>query len=267
MTDLQDTPEEEVANPYNMNKDWHEEVDQPFHSADGVYYEKKTKKATRKAPSEEDSTDYKKRYDDLKKHYDTKISEFKQKEQELEAEARMTQQVEQAVRHEEAVEAQQVQDEYVEAEPATEPDNRLTALDEREAKIARKEAEMTLSTAHPDFVDIRKSEEFHAWAKSQPDVIQEWVYNNPNNVGLAIKAIDLYKLENNLVSESSPRKTEKSQPQTASAADMVSTKTKTVNANEPKVWSQREIASLSMDEYDKYEKEIDAAIIEGRVVA
>ena len=48
---------------------------------------------------------------------------------------------------------------------------------------------------------------------------------------------------------------------------MVSTKTKTVNANEPKVWTQREIAALSMNDYDKHEKEIDSAIIEGRVVA
>ena len=99
MTDLQEI-EEEVANPYNMNKDYGVTPDAPFESADGVYYAK-PKKATRKsAPSEEEAaTDYKKRYDDLKKHYDSKISEFKQKEQELQAETRMTQHVEQAVRH------------------------------------------------------------------------------------------------------------------------------------------------------------------------
>ena len=48
---------------------------------------------------------------------------------------------------------------------------------------------------------------------------------------------------------------------------MVSTKTTAVDAKEAKVWSQREIAALSMADYDKYEKEIDSAIIEGRVVA
>ena len=268
MTDLQEI-EEEVANPYNMRKEWHDEDDQLFESADGVYYEKKAKKATRKAPSEEESaTDYKKRYDDLKKHYDTKINEFKQKEQELQAEARMTQQVEQAVRHEDTVEAQEeVQDEYVEAAPAVESDDRLSALDEREARIARKEAEMTLSSAHPDFSEIRQSDEFHEWAKSQPEAIQDWVYNNPNNVDLAVKAIDLYKLESGLNAQNSSSKKVQSQPVSPSAADMVSTKTKAVNANEPKVWTQREIAALSMDDYDKYEKEIDSAIIEGRVVA
>tara|TARA_R110001606_G_scaffold193035_1_gene340730 strand:- start:405 stop:1196 length:792 start_codon:yes stop_codon:yes gene_type:complete len=263
MTDLQETSEEEVANPYNMRKDYGNEQDAPFQSADGVYYEKSTK-ATRKAPSDEEAaTDYKKRYDDLKKHYDSKISEFKQKEQELQAEARMTQQVEQAVSHEERTEAQ---DEYVEPQTSELEPARVSALDEREATITRREAEQSLASAHPDFGDIRQSKEFHGWAESQPEAIQDWVYNNPDNVGLAIKAIDLYKMETGLDSRTSGN-SGRSQSSTASAADMVSTRTQSVNANEPKVWSQREIAALSITEYDKYEQEIDSAIMEGRVVA
>ena len=50
------------------------------------------------------------------------------------------------------------------------------------------------------------------------------------------------------------------------AADFVSTKTTTVDAGQPKVWTQREIAALSIDQYDRYEQEIDQAIVEGRVV-
>jgi hypothetical protein len=265
MTDLQEI-EEEVANPYNMRKDWEQVEDQPFQSADGVYYEQKAKKATRKAPSEEETaTDYKKRYDDLKKHYDSKISEFKQKEQELQAETRMTQHVEQAVRHEDNSEAE-LANEYVEPQAEAQEPTRASTLDEREASIARREAEQTLQSAHPDFADIRQSNEFHAWAKAQPEAIQDWVYNNPNNVALAVKAIDLYKMETGLSSQNSSSKSGRSQTSTASAADMVSTRTQSVNANESKVWSQREIAALSMADYDKYEKDIDAAIIEGRVV-
>ena len=131
----------------------------------------------------------------------------------------MTKQVEQAVRHEEQVE--EVQDEYVETAPAVESDDRLSALDEREARIARKEAEMTLSSAHPDFSEIRQSDEFHEWAKSQPEAIQDWVYNNPNNVDLAVKAIDIYKLESGLNAQNSSSKKVQSQPVSPSAADMV----------------------------------------------
>jgi hypothetical protein len=266
MTDLPEVQEEEVANPYNMRKDYTGEQDAPFQSADGVWHE--PRQATRKsAPDEkESSTDYKKRYDDLKKHYDSKINEFKQKEQELQAEARMTQQVEQAVRHEDNTEAE-LAAEYVEQEAEALEPARTATLDEREARIERREAEQTLASKHPDFADIRQSEEFHGWAKAQPEAIQDWVYNNPDNVGLAVKAIDLYKMETGLGVQSSNGKTGSSQTSTASAADMVSTKTKTIDANEPKIWSQREIAALSMDAYDKHEQEIDAAIMEGRVVA
>jgi len=39
-----------------------------------------------------------------------------------------------------------------------------------------------------------------------------------------------------------------------------------VDTKEPKIWSQREIAKLSMVQFDKYESEIDQAILEGRIV-
>ena len=264
MTDIPETQEteEEVANPYNMNKDYDIEDEHTSESADGLYYEK-PKKATRKsAPSDKESTDYKKRYDDLKKHYDNKVNEFKQKEQELVAESRMSQQVEQNVRHQEASE----QSQQYEPQQRT-VSKRTPTLDARETKVARKEAEQSLSQAHPDFNNIRQSNEFHTWAKTQPDAIQDWVYNNPDNVGLAIKAIDLYKAESGLGATSSGKSGGSQSRPSGSAADMVSTKTKTVDAGESKVWSQREIAALSIDQYDKYEQEIDLAMSEGRVVA
>jgi len=88
--------EEEVSNPYNARKPWHkQERKQTPSAAESLYYEDdnepQQQKATRKkAPSSEDepSTNYKKRYDDLKKHYDQKLSEFKRTEQELRDQAR-----------------------------------------------------------------------------------------------------------------------------------------------------------------------------------
>ena len=47
---------------------------------------------------------------------------------------------------------------------------------------------------------------------------------------------------------------------------MVSTKTTTVESTgQPKIWTQEEIASLPMDEFDRLESEIDRAMEEGRV--
>ena len=47
---------------------------------------------------------------------------------------------------------------------------------------------------------------------------------------------------------------------------MVSTKTTTVEPKQEKVWSEREIAALSMAEFDRYEKEISDAMQEGRII-
>ena len=58
---------------------------------------------------------------------------------------------------------------------------------------------------------------------------------------------------------------QRSRPSKPDAAGMVSTKTTSVEPQQAKIWTQREIAALSIDEYDKYEEEIDRAIAEGRV--
>ena len=119
-----------------------------------------------------------------------------------------------------------------------------------------------LQSKHPDFDEIRGDDRFHNWAKEQPEQIQDWIYNNPNNVELAVKALDLYKLENGL---STTKQTKKSPQSRQNAADFVSTKTTTVDPKEPKIWTQREIAAMSMRDFDKFEDEIDQAMAEGRV--
>jgi len=141
----------------------------------------------------------------------------------------------------------------------------MQAIEEREAMIARREAETKLRERHPDFEDIRGDEEFHDWAKEQPVEIQGWIYNNPNNVGLASRAIDIYKMEMGM-NVGSPKNQSSQKMSRKEAASLVSTKTTTVDTKQPKIWTTREIAALSMDEYDRLEEEIDRAAQEGRVI-
>ena len=64
-----------------------------------------------------------------------------------------------------------------------------------------------------------------------------------------------------------PKTTKSNSKQTKkSAADMVSTKTTTVEPKQEKIWSESEIAAMSMDEFDKYEDEISEAMQQGRIV-
>jgi len=80
--------EEKEPNPYNAKKSWHVPDNKVPENADGLFFAPTEEQAT---PSEESETppekskrvNYKKRYDDLKKHYDNRLSEFKQREQEL----------------------------------------------------------------------------------------------------------------------------------------------------------------------------------------
>ena len=47
---------------------------------------------------------------------------------------------------------------------------------------------------------------------------------------------------------------------------MVSTKTTTVEPKQERIWTEKEINALSMDEFDKYEDEISEAMQQGRII-
>ena len=145
--------------------------------------------------------------------------------------------------------------------------SQLSSVQEREADIMRREAESGLRETHPDFEDIRGSEQFHDWAKEQPEQIQDWIYKNSMDAKLASKAIDLFKLEQGIATPSvQSKRSQQRQSTPGTAADLVSTKTTTVDAAQPqKIWTEREIAAMSMDQFDKYEEEINQAVSEGRV--
>jgi len=277
MTEVQ----EPQANPYNANKSWHEEPEASKGSADSLFFQEEgSNEATLteegSAPQKQKGTNYKKRYDDLKRHYDERIAEFKQKEQELLAQAQSAQPAYQPPKS--AEELERFRTDYPDLYETVESvahlrsqkevqalQQKMQAIEEREAMIARREAETKLRERHPDFEDIRGDEEFHDWAKEQPEEIQGWIYNNPDNVSLASRAIDIYKMERGMSLES-PKAQSSQKVSRKDAASLVSTKTTTVDTKQPKVWTTREIAALSMDDYDRLEKEIDQAAQEGRVI-
>ena len=277
--------QEENANPYNQNKSWHTDVEENFDTADGMFFEKpkaKSKKETTDEESVEQETkrdepykrpDYKKRYDDLKKHYDSKLNEFKAREQELLDEATKNRQTYKAPKS--AEELEQFRREYPDVyevvetvshlqaeEKSKELKEKLERLQEREKELIRKDAEKRLMDRHPDFEDIRNSDDFHSWAKEQPKSIQDWIYSNADDADLAARALDLFKRDIGM--DVAPKKSNSKQSRT-SAADMVSTKTTAVEPKQDKIWTEKEIAKMSMDEFDKYEHEISQAMVEGRI--
>ena len=280
MSEIEESLEEPEANMYNAKKPWHKPDGPPIQNSDSLFYENQA--TPEEAPDQEQEApkrkraNYKKRYDDLKKHYDDRVSQFKQREQELLAEACSSRPQYEVPKSAEEIERfkQEYPDLYDTVETVAhlqserqvgELQGQLSALQEREADIVRREAETGLRDRHPDFETIRTDENFHEWAKVQPDEIQDWIYKNPDNVSLASKAIDLYKMDNGIAS--TPRRRQSQQPREGSAADMVSTKTTTIDVDKgTKIWTEREIAAMSLDQFDAVEEEINQAITEGRVV-
>ena len=287
---------EPVPNPYNLKKSWHTDDVMPqgnVENADSLFVapqptqQEEEESDQQERPKAQKATpykkpNYKKRYDDLKKHYDSKLNEFRSREQELINEATASRPEYKAPKTVEELENFKAQypDVYdvvetvshLQSESKTEElQAQVQALQERESVALRKEAESELLNKHPDFAAIRDSDDFHDWAKEQPEDIQAWVYNNPHNVGLAGRAIDLFKQDIGLIgarSQQSKQTRKKSNKSSNSkAADMVSTKTTTVdtNAGQSKIWTQEEIAALPMDEFDRLESEIDRAMEEGRI--
>ena len=170
MAEAQTNPVEEKApNPYNAKKAWHTPDKPRMESADGLFFapseeQQATPSEESEKPPAKESKDvnYKKRYDDLKKHYDNRIAEFKQKEQELLAEAAEKAPKYQAPKTLEELEEFKAKNpdlyETVETVAHLQSENQteelrqqLTALQEREADIMKREAETVLRERHPDF--------------------------------------------------------------------------------------------------------------------
>ncbi len=283
---------EQTPNPYNAKKDWHNSDDKPFVSSNSMYFEEPQNKLFKSDDitevGEEGSVnreeleskketpykkpDYKKRYDDLKKHYDSKLNEFKSREEEL-----LTQVKQPEYRAPKSPEElEKFKTDYPDVYEVVETvahmqseskakvlEERLSKLQERENDLVRQDAEKRLMNRHPDFEDIRNSDDFHEWAKEQHSSIQAWIYDNNDDADLASRALDLFKKD--LGIDVPKAKSSSKKPTRQSAADMVSTKTTSVEPNSEKVWSEREIASMSMAEFDKYEQEISDAMQEGRI--
>tara|TARA_B100000749_G_scaffold55841_1_gene40744 strand:+ start:247 stop:1131 length:885 start_codon:yes stop_codon:yes gene_type:complete len=288
---ITENQEPQKANPYNAKKDWHDVKDKPFVSSDSLFFdnsvstehdesdaieaEKQEVEANKDKPYKQPN--YKKRYDDLKTHYDSRLNEFKAREQELIQEAVSNRPEYKAPKS--AEELEKFKNEYpdvyevVESVAHMQSENqvaelqtRLDAMQGRETEILKREAEKDLREKHPDFDEIRNSDEFQDWANLQPESIKDWIFNNPSDATLASRALDLFKKDIGLEVQQVTQSKSNSKQTKQSAADMISTKTTSVDTNQQRVWSEREIAAMSVAEFDKYESEISDAMQEGRII-
>ena len=215
--------------------------------------------------------DYKKRYDDLKRHYDTKLAEFQAERQQLEAATRQANvPMPKTVEELEEFKAQ-YPDVYgvvetVAAMQASERTNELQkeleVIKEREKETVVQAAYRELTANHPDFDTIKSDDAFLAWLQEQPESISDGIYKNNTDARWASRVLDLYKADAGI----SKKKTSRAKSDAATsvrapkARDIVAEQ-----GGDKRIWKSSEIRSLKPWEFEKLEDELDSARREGRI--
>ena len=138
-------------------------------------------------------------------------------------------------------------------------EKKIKQIDEMQISATKEKAEVELLKIHPDFDEIRDSDDFHDWAEQQPKWVQDALYENENDARSAARAIDLYKADRNI------GKKDKSESG-KSAAKAVNTKSKKteVDVNETsKKIKESDVQKMSADQYEKNADMIMEAIRSG----
>lgn len=144
-------------------------------------------------------------------------------------------------------------------------EERLALIAEREVAANRKNAEAELLTFHPDFDDIRNSQEFHDWVEIQPQWVQKALYENDNDARAAARAIDLYKVDMNINEKKAPKKdsAKDAAKSVSSRGSSTVAETKEQQGNQ---WRESQVAKMKGNEFSKHEAEITEAIQSGNFI-
>jgi len=223
-------------------------------------------------PESSEEKTFKKRYGDLRRHVQEKEAEFQKQLGELKS------QLDAATRKEMKLPKS---DEDLEAwardypdvaaiietiatkkaqEQARELEDRFKAVDEMQFNAKREKAEAELMRLHPDFDEIRESDDFHDWATEQPKWVQEALYDNDNDARSAARAIDLYKSDRNITTKKKPK---------ANAAEAVTsknTRSKPQDSEASSYLKESEVQRMSAQEYEKRSDDIMEAIRSGKFI-
>ena len=219
--------------------------------------------------------DYKKRYDDLKRYYDRKLGEWTSKENDLKTQLRDNRPKYTPPKSKEELDSfkKDYPDIYgvVETVSHLQSENQMQTLQEevdslkkQNKALAQREAQLELARIHPDYNNIKESDDFHNWADSQPMEIKSWIYENNSDGKLAARAVDLYKKDRGLGLD---KKTETKPVQKNEGADLLVKTNEQVQiprTNES-VYNRDDIAKMSDEEFMQYEKDIVKAQREGRI--
>ena len=289
------------ANPYSKNRQEDDPETEAFAKGELTKFQREQREKEAEAATEQKDTDaseetadptdqkatpiaerpvnaedrvFKKRYDDLKKHYDSTINKHKDEVTSLRSQLESSTKEFVPPKSKSELEAwrKEYPDVYdmvetIAMDKATtqtaELENKYKSIQLQQEQIKKEKAEVELLKLHPDFNDIRTKDDFHEWAEQQDPTIQGWLYENTSNAKLAARAIDLYKMDKGV--SKLTKKEEKDVKKEAAKAISKTKKSTESEIPKKKIWTTSEISRLKPQEFERFEKDIDLARLEGRI--
>ena len=212
---------------------------------------------------------YKKRYSDLRKHLNKQTDEIKElkakmentlkgdlrppsSDESIEAWANKYPEIASIV---ETIATKKADEKFATA------DQRLQEIDKLNAETHRTKAESEIRNAHPDFDDLRDSDDFHTWAGEQPKWVQDALYENQDDPRSVVRVIDLFKVDNGMDIKSKKKTTK-------DAASQVKTKrnTRIDDAGVAGQILESQVQKMTTQQYEARSDEIMEAIRTGKFI-
>ena len=270
-------PEKKVAfvsKPYSQEEriqKEEEELEQLLKEQKGEAEEPEEKEAEPKSAEEKT---FKKRYSDLRRHQQKQAEELKKEIESLKTQLSVAAQKEMKLpKSDEDIE--QWAEEYPDVAKIVETiaikkakeqnaalEQRIKAIDDMQTSATKEKAEAELMRLHPDFDEIRDSDDFHMWADEQPKWVQDALYENDNDARSAARAIDLYKADKGITSEKKIKKNK-------GAAEAVSGKgsrSAPQTEESSSYLKESQVQAMSPQEYERHSDEIMEAIRSGKFI-
>ena len=224
-------------------------------------------------PTSSEEKTFKKRYSDLRRHQQKQAEDFKQQIDALKRQLNDATKKEMKLpKSDEDIEQWAANYPDVAAivetiamkkarEQASALEDRMRVIDEMQETATKEKAEAELMRLHPDFNDIRESDDFHEWAEDQPKWVQDALYDNDNDAFSASRAIDLYKSDRNITTKKS-----RSDKDAAKSVSTKNTRSRPQEDEGSAYLKESQVQKMSPQEYEKRSDEIMEAIRSGKFV-
>ena len=224
-------------------------------------------------PVNAEEKSFKKRYGDLRRHMQQKEKDWEDKFKNLESQLQeVTRKEIKLPKSDEDIDAWAKQHPDVAAivetiaikkarEQSAGLEDKVKEINEMRAIASREKAEAELMQIHPDFDQIRDSDDFHTWADEQPKWIQDALYENDTDSRSAARAIDLYKSDRNI-------KTKKvnSSKDAAKSVSSRTTRSEPATTDTDGAFKESQVAKMTAEQYEKAADAIMESIRSGKFV-